>query len=65
VAAPILAKLRDTSNAALGEPATQEAIRRVGGLEPYRATPEEFSALIRAEYTRYGEIIKAVGVRVD
>jgi tripartite-type tricarboxylate transporter receptor subunit TctC len=65
VPAPILAKLRDTASTALAEPATQEAIRRVGGLEPYRATPEEFSALIRAEYTRYGEIINAVGVRVD
>ena len=63
--APILARLRDAANAALAEPAAQEAIRKVGGLEPYRATPEEFSALMRDEYARYGEIIKAVGVRVD
>jgi tripartite-type tricarboxylate transporter receptor subunit TctC len=62
---PILAKLRDRANAALAEPATQDAIRRVGGLEPYRATPEEFSELVKSEYVRYGEIIKAVGVRVD
>jgi tripartite-type tricarboxylate transporter receptor subunit TctC len=60
-----LAKLRDTSTAALAEPATQDAIRRVGGLEPYRATPEEFSDLVKTEYVRYGEIIKAIGVRVD
>jgi tripartite-type tricarboxylate transporter receptor subunit TctC len=65
VPAPILAKLRDTANAALAEPATQDAIRRVGGLEPYRATPEEFSELVKNEYARYGEIIKAIGVRVD
>jgi len=54
-----------TAGAALAEPATQEAIRRVGGLEPYRATPEEFSTLVKSEYARYGEIVKAVGVRVD
>jgi tripartite-type tricarboxylate transporter receptor subunit TctC len=65
VPASILGKLREASNSALSEPATQEAIRRVGGLEPYRATPEEFSALMRAEYARYGEIVKAVGVRID
>ena len=63
--APVMAKLRDTAGAALAEPATQEAIRRVGGLEPYRATPEEFSTLVKSEYARYGEIVKAVGVRVD
>jgi tripartite-type tricarboxylate transporter receptor subunit TctC len=65
VPAPILGKLRDSASAALAEPAMQEAIRRVGGLEPYRATPEEFSALVKSEYARYGEIVKAVGVRVD
>jgi len=65
VPAPLMAKLREASNTALAEPASQDAIRRVGGLEPYRATPEEFSSLIRSEYARYGEIVKAVGVRVD
>jgi tripartite-type tricarboxylate transporter receptor subunit TctC len=65
VPAPLLGKLRDTASTALAEPAAQEAIRRVGGLEPYRATPEEFSALVKSEYARYGEIVKAVGVRVE
>jgi tripartite-type tricarboxylate transporter receptor subunit TctC len=62
---PIVARLRDATNKVLAEPATAEKIRRVGGLEPYISTPEEFSALLRAEYARYGEVVKAVGAKVD
>ncbi|HUQ77111.1 MAG TPA: tripartite tricarboxylate transporter substrate binding protein [Burkholderiales bacterium] len=65
VPAPVMARLREAAGKALAEPATQESIRRVGGVEPYRATSEEFSALMRSEYARYGEIVKAVGVRID
>ena len=60
-----LARLRDVTNRALGEPPTMERIRGVGGLEPYISTPEEFAALLRTEYAKYGEIVKAVGVKID
>src|SRR5437764_9459460 len=60
-----LTRLRGATNQALGEPPTAERIRNVGGLEPYISTPEDFSALLRAEYTKYGEIVKAVGVKID
>jgi tripartite-type tricarboxylate transporter receptor subunit TctC len=43
----------------------KERIRNVGGLEPYVTTPDEFAALLRSEYARYGEIVKAVGAKVD
>jgi tripartite-type tricarboxylate transporter receptor subunit TctC len=62
---PIVARLRDATNQALANPATAEKIRRVGGLEPYLSTPQEFAALLRAEYARYGEVVKAVGAKVD
>ena len=65
VPANTLSRLRDATNQALGEPQTAERIRRVGGLEPYISTPEEFAALLRTEYARYGEIVKAVGVKID
>jgi tripartite-type tricarboxylate transporter receptor subunit TctC len=61
----VIAKLREATNALLADPATAEKIRRVGGLEPYVSTPDEFAALLRAEYARYGEIVKAVGAKVD
>src|SRR5438067_1491427 len=47
VPANTLSRLRDATNQALGEPQTAERIRRVGGLEPYISTPEEFAALLR------------------
>ena len=58
----ILARLRAEVNKLLRDP---EQIRRLGGLEPYVTTPEEFETLLRTEYRKYGEIVKAVGVRID
>jgi len=43
----------------------RDKVRSVGGLEPFISTPEEFAALIRAEYAKYGEVVKAVGVKID
>jgi len=37
----------------------------VGGLEPFVSSREEFAALIRAEYAKYGAVVKATGVRID
>jgi len=62
---PVMAKLRETTNRVLADSTTAERIRRVGGLEPYISTPEEFAALLRTEYARYGEIVKSVGVKID
>jgi tripartite-type tricarboxylate transporter receptor subunit TctC len=28
-------------------------------------TPDEFAAQLRSEYAKYGEIVKAVGAKVD
>jgi tripartite-type tricarboxylate transporter receptor subunit TctC len=61
----VMSRLRDATRQALEEPQTAERIRRVGGLEPYISTPDEFAALLRAEYVKYGEIVKAVGVKID
>src|SRR4051812_27516455 len=63
--AAAVARLRDATNRALADPQTMERIRGVGGLEPYISTPEDFAALLRTEYAKYGEIVKAVGVKID
>jgi tripartite-type tricarboxylate transporter receptor subunit TctC len=60
-----MSRLREATNRALAEPQTAERIRNVGGLEPYISTPDEFVALLRAEYAKYGEIVKAVGAKID
>jgi tripartite-type tricarboxylate transporter receptor subunit TctC len=61
----VTARLREATNALLADPAMAQSIRRVGGLEPYISTPDEFAALLRAEYAKYGEIVKAVGAKID
>jgi tripartite-type tricarboxylate transporter receptor subunit TctC len=59
---PVLARLRAEVNKLLQDP---EQIRRLGGLEPYITTPEEFQALLSREYAKYGEIVRATGAKID
>jgi tripartite-type tricarboxylate transporter receptor subunit TctC len=65
IPANALARLRETTHRLLEDPAMVERIRRLGGLEPYITTPDEFAALLRSEYAKYGEVIKSIGVKVD
>jgi tripartite-type tricarboxylate transporter receptor subunit TctC len=62
---PVLLRVRSETNRLLADADLREKIRNLGGLEPYVTTPEEFGALIRAEYARYGQIVKAAGAKVD
>jgi tripartite-type tricarboxylate transporter receptor subunit TctC len=64
VPAPILAKLHDNVNKALADPAVAARFRS-GGMEPFITTPEQFDKFIKAEYAKYGQIVKAVGVKID
>lgn len=61
----ILSRLRSETNRLLADGEMQQRVRNLGGLEPYMTTPEEFAALLRAEHAKYGQIVKAVGARVD
>jgi tripartite-type tricarboxylate transporter receptor subunit TctC len=63
--APILGKLHSATNRLLADSAMRDRIRGLGGLEPFVTTPEEFAALIRADYAKYREVVKAVGARID
>src|SRR5580765_6415616 len=63
--ADVLERLRGETAKLLAEPQMKERIRNVGGLEPYVTTPDEFAAQLRSEYAKYGEIVKAVGAKVD
>jgi tripartite-type tricarboxylate transporter receptor subunit TctC len=62
---PILLRLRAETNKLLADADLRDKIRNLGGLEPYVTSPEEFARQLRAEYVKYGEIVKAVGARVD
>ncbi len=65
VPAPVLSKLRTEINRLLAEPELRERLRNVGGLDPFVTTAEEFSAMIRADYAKYGPVVKAAGATVD
>jgi tripartite-type tricarboxylate transporter receptor subunit TctC len=65
VPAPVLSRLHEEINRILAAPEVRDKILGVGGLEPFVSTREEFAALIRAEYAKYGEVVKTTGVRID
>ena len=65
VPSAVISKLHAETNRLLADSDMRDKIRNVGGLEPFISTPGEFSALIRAEYLKYAEVVKAVGARID
>ncbi len=61
----VISKLHGETNRVLASADVRDKVRSVGGLEPFISTPEEFAALIRAEYLKYAEVVKAVGAKID
>ncbi len=61
----MLAKLHAEVNKLLAETETRGRLNAAGGLEAYRTTAEEFAALIRRDYEKYGKLVRDVGVKVD
>ena len=62
---PVLARLRSEVGKALAAADVVERLKNAGGLEPYVSTPQEFAALIRRDYEKYGKLVKDVGAKVD
>ena len=61
----VLHKLRAEVRKALETPEVKEKLHGAGGLEPLVTTPEQFSALIRRDFDRFGKLIKDVGIKAD
>lgn len=61
----VITRLRVEVNRVLALPTTKEIFSKGGALEPFISTPDEFSALIRADYEKYGNIVRAIGVKID
>ena len=61
----VLSRLRSETNRLIADADMRQKIGKLGGMELYAMTPEQFTALIRAEHAKYGEVVKAVGVKVD
>jgi tripartite-type tricarboxylate transporter receptor subunit TctC len=61
---PVLNRLRAETGRLLADPDALVRVRNIA-LDPFATTPKEFAALIRAEYAKYGEVVKTVGVAID
>ena len=61
----VLARLRSETRKALELPEIREKLHAAGGLEPFVSSPEEFAALIRRDFDRFGRLIKEVGIKAD
>jgi tripartite-type tricarboxylate transporter receptor subunit TctC len=62
--APIKDKLRTATDRALKEPDVIESMR-LGGFEPGTLSVAEADLFIKAEYTRWGEVIRAAGIKLQ
>ncbi|MGZ8264892.1 MAG: Bug family tripartite tricarboxylate transporter substrate binding protein [Burkholderiales bacterium] len=60
----IVAKLHDTLGKALNDPATNEAMKKIGA-EPQLSTSAEFAALIAKDWKVYGEAIRVANLKVE
>jgi tripartite-type tricarboxylate transporter receptor subunit TctC len=60
----VMGRVRKEFERLLNDAATQGRIRGIA-LDPFPTTPQQFSAVIRADYAKFGEVIKAIGLRVD
>jgi tripartite-type tricarboxylate transporter receptor subunit TctC len=62
--APIVVKLNAAINTVLKAPETAEHLRAMN-MTPVGGTPDAIKAFIREETARWGEVIRAAGIRVD
>jgi tripartite-type tricarboxylate transporter receptor subunit TctC len=62
---PIIDRLRKEMAEILVEPEFKKRLADSGSGEPYITTPEEFAARIKSDYEKYGELIKAIGVKIQ
>jgi len=61
----VIVRLRAAIANALAAPDVKEKLNAAGGLEPFPSTPDEFSALIRRDYDKYGAVVRTVAIKVD
>jgi tripartite-type tricarboxylate transporter receptor subunit TctC len=62
--ADLVAKLSHDFVAAVNDPAVKERLAGLGA-SPIGSSPQQFDAVIHADYDKWGPIIKAAGIRVE
>jgi tripartite-type tricarboxylate transporter receptor subunit TctC len=62
---PIVTTLRSEVHKALGQKELADKLNVTGALQPLLASPEEFAALMRHDYEKYGKLVREIGVRIE
>jgi tripartite-type tricarboxylate transporter receptor subunit TctC len=61
----VLKRLRTEVRRALESPETKQKLHGAGSLETLLLSPQDFDALIRRDYERFGKLIRDIGVKAD
>ena len=61
---PVIARLRADFNRVLAIPEVKERFN-AAAVEPNIITPQEFAKLIRADYEKFGNLVKQIGVKLE
>jgi len=62
---PIVTTLRTEVQKALGQPELADKLNVTGALQPLMESPEDFAALIRHDYEKYGKLAREIGIKVE
>ncbi|AMN41760.1 Bug family tripartite tricarboxylate transporter substrate binding protein [Rhodoplanes sp. Z2-YC6860] len=62
---PIVTKLRNEVQKILKDQDFQQKLNVTGALEPLILSPQDFSALIKRDYDKYGKLVRDVGVKIQ
>jgi tripartite-type tricarboxylate transporter receptor subunit TctC len=61
----VLQRLRTEVRKALESPDVKQKLVGAGSLETLLLSPQDFNALIRRDYERFGKLIRDIGVKAD
>ena len=61
----MLKRLRSEVQAALDAPDVKQKLHGQGSLETMSLTPEQFAALIKRDYEKYGNLIRKLDIKAD
>lgn len=62
---PVLNRLRTEVQAALDSQDVKQKLNGQGSLETLHLSPQEFEALIKRDYDKYGDVIRKLGIKAD
>ena len=62
---PVLKRLRAEVKGALASADVKAKLKSAGGMSAFDTTAEEFAALVRRDYDRYGKVVREIGIKVD